>query len=321
MGGEPRGQEEAGQESGSTLASKLPSAEGATTKAADAAPPEKPASTTTSSTTGGDDREESSSNDSKGDSGSGGSGGGYNADCSSSDTSSLDKGRSDRDGAPEVPEKRMIDLRIDACPEQDHRADAPMKPSVPALPEKETRAGAAKLSPNVEGRNTTYNNNSIGGDEERSVAASQDNDGSTGVASEPANQSEGQLDDRQHQYNDDGKSTLQDPKACLPQWNGIRIQHPMDPRIDLSTVGFVPASQLQPYPRNVNVPTLDQHRSSLFANNDQGERVHHPFHGGAPGIPLFAGGYQSLETCENGEPPPLPSMEQYMKLMEVNTKY
>jgi len=27
-------------------------------------------------------------------------------------------------------------------------------------------------------------------------------------------------------------------QALLPQWNGIRIEHPMDPRIDLSTVGY-----------------------------------------------------------------------------------
>ena len=27
-------------------------------------------------------------------------------------------------------------------------------------------------------------------------------------------------------------------QALLPQWNGIRITHPMDPRIDLSTVGY-----------------------------------------------------------------------------------
>jgi hypothetical protein len=26
--------------------------------------------------------------------------------------------------------------------------------------------------------------------------------------------------------------------AVLPQWNGVRISHPMDPRIDLSTVGY-----------------------------------------------------------------------------------
>lgn len=34
---------------------------------------------------------------------------------------------------------------------------------------------------------------------------------------------------------DETNSQLQ---ALLPQWNGIRITHPMDPRIDLSTVGF-----------------------------------------------------------------------------------
>lgn len=41
-------------------------------------------------------------------------------------------------------------------------------------------------------------------------------------------------------------------QALLPQWNGIRITHPMDPRIDLSTVGFTvsagPAAPLAPSP-------------------------------------------------------------------------
>ena len=30
----------------------------------------------------------------------------------------------------------------------------------------------------------------------------------------------------------------------LPQWNGIRISHPMDPRIDLRTVGHIPGSSV-----------------------------------------------------------------------------
>jgi hypothetical protein len=36
-------------------------------------------------------------------------------------------------------------------------------------------------------------------------------------------------------------STMPD-SAALPQWNGARISHPMDPRIDLSTVGYTPST-------------------------------------------------------------------------------
>lgn len=32
--------------------------------------------------------------------------------------------------------------------------------------------------------------------------------------------------------------------SILPQWNGIRISHPMDPRIDLRTVGHIPGSNV-----------------------------------------------------------------------------
>lgn len=41
----------------------------------------------------------------------------------------------------------------------------------------------------------------------------------------------------------------------LPQWNGIRISHPMDPRIDLSTVNRVQAS---------NAPMTDELHRSQF---------------------------------------------------------
>lgn len=343
---------------------------GVTTKSAVASPSnrsEKAELASAGGGEGGDDKEESSSSDGggKGDGGSGG--GGYNADCSSSDTSSLDKGQSssssDRgDGSLEVPEKQMIELRIDAgSPKQGHHHhhihhhnhrggdDAsgldPPSGAASAPPDNETRVGTTMkqqqhhlLASAEGGRITTHkskgnkHNRMIGtggGDVEKKNedVTSHNYDGrSTGAASDVAIQNDTQLyDDRQHQYNDDGESTIQDPKARLPQWNGIRIQHPMDPRIDLSTVGFVPASQLcQPHPRNVNVPStsLDEHHhthhrpsSTLFAN-DKDEPS--PSHQHYPFQHLFGSeGPNDLDDDNNGEPSPLPSMEQYMKLMEV----
>ena len=77
----------------------------------------------------------------------------------------------------------------------------------------------------------------------------------------------------------------------LPQWNGVRIQHPMDPRIDLSTVGYIQTSSLSAYPRNVDIPTRQPT-------------------GQADGVE---------NTVGSSEPSPTPSIDQYMNLMEVNT--
>jgi hypothetical protein len=342
----------------------------------------------------GDDKEEFPSNDGgkegDGGSGTGGSGGGYNADCSSSDTSSLDKGQTSSsssssssdggDGASEevVPNTQMIDLRIDER-KGHHRHDATrMDPQLAAVA---TSTLHTTLLNGVEGGRTTTTHHTTKGNYNQhtnpvlgmggvvdnvaverlmreAVSAQMKYDGrSTGAASDGGNNdSDTQVyDDRQHQYNDgDGESTIQDPKACLPQWSGIRIHHPMDPRIDLSTVGNVLASQLttnQPYPRNVNVPNPsldDQHQhihrthyhhqyhhhhhhrpSTLFANAvgdpSSPSSSHHkqpnqqyPFQNSTiASQPLV--GLQGGPLNDNDEPPPLPSMEQYMKLMEVNT--
>lgn len=42
------------------------------------------------------------------------------------------------------------------------------------------------------------------------------------------------------------KQNRNEKKNTLPQWQGIRIVNPMDPRIDLSSVGVIPASLLYP---------------------------------------------------------------------------
>ena len=67
----------------------------------------------------------------------------------------------------------------------------------------------------------------------------------------------------------------------LPQWNGVRVQHPMDPRIDLSSVGHIQTSSLQ-------LPYTDNLRS-----NEQSS---------------------TLESKQEATP----SIDQYMSLMEVN---
>jgi hypothetical protein len=70
----------------------------------------------------------------------------------------------------------------------------------------------------------------------------------------------------------------------IKQWNGVSISHPMDPRIDLSTVGHIHTSSVPAFPSDVDIPSR-----------------------------------QSEEPPENsgvGTPPP--SIDQYIKLMEVS---
>lgn len=91
------------------------------------------------------------------------------------------------------------------------------------------------------------------------------------------------------------------------QWNGVRIQHPMDPRIDLSSVGYL-------HPSNAASPSVSQTFLKVppsafppLAPNPSSS---------ANNIATAA----SSRTNETGEPPPMfPSFEQYMKLMEVTT--
>lgn len=101
---------------------------------------------------------------------------------------------------------------------------------------------------------------------------------------------------------EDGSDLTNDPKtadegfdigrgmpvdAVWPQWNGIRIQHPMDPRIDLSTVDHIRTSSLSTYPHNAH-PT---------SNQNQKEEQQVP------------------DRISNQA---TPSIDQYMNLMEVN---
>lgn len=86
-------------------------------------------------------------------------------------------------------------------------------------------------------------------------------------------------------------------KTALPQWNGVKIQHPMDPRIDLSTVGRVQASRYSAFEESEKFRDED-----TTANNEQsGEEK------------------QQQASAQHilNQPAP-PSVDQYITLMEVS---
>lgn len=201
-----------------------------------------------------DDNAESSSTGSDGGKGggSGGSGGGYSADCSSSDASSEGAAKGN------VPEEEMKLLSVDGNVKKEKQdTKKAVKNSKSSTPKSQ--------KPSRHKRDQA--------DSSQSLALNQ----------EKASQGSAEKMKGAEDSNDDNYS--------VPQWGGVRIRHPMDPRIDLSTVGHIHTSSLATtFPINVDIPNqqnLDSQASQTESPNDSKEAT------------------------------PPPSIDQYMTLMEV----
>lgn len=230
---------------------------------------------------GGSEKEESSSSDGKG--ASGGSGGGYQADddCSSSESSEGKNG----DGS---------------SGDASNRKDQSSKSETQPILGKTTSTSAIPDHGKSEGpidRSSTLENDQN--------------------SSETPNSGEKQDGYSRLHHNHQSQRALADMKyiqASLPQWNGVRIQHPMDPRIDLSTVGYYCASNLQgcnddsaPRP-----PASMKHPPSPgSATANAASAMHLASHNAA----------SSTNNADMSSQAALmfPTFEQYMKLMEVTT--
>ena len=162
-----------------------------------------------------DDNVESSSSSSDNGKGSGSGGsGGYNADCSSSDTSSLEKGN--------IPEKDMQAMSIDGDAEKKMQKKADKARSKNAKKSKAAKAAKSKEDTNRTARETM-----------------------------------------------DTESSQESASSSAVQWNGFRVLHPMDPRIDLSTVAHIQTSAMSTsLPNNVNVPSQPLHLSKQLETQD-----------------------------------------------------
>jgi hypothetical protein len=180
----------------------------------------------------------------------GGGGGGYSADYSSSDASSLDAAKAN------VPEKEMIRLSLAGDSPKERAQARDTKPS------KTCKTASPKV-------------------QEAGRRSADQTETSNSTAS---NHEESTPDSGANWKNEDGTKEI----YSLPQWNGVRIHHPMDPRIDLSTVGHIQTSVLSAFPGNVDI--LTQHEQMARGTDN---------------------------PSESAGPPLPPSIEQYMKLMEV----
>jgi hypothetical protein len=212
--------------------------------------------------TGGNEKEETSSTDGKGASGC--SGGGYQADddCSSS-VSSVGK---NADGS------------LGGAPEKDG-----------------TKCESNPTTVKPRSSNISTQDNQVG-PEHRSATHPYvlDINGPSHLAHDPT------IQRRQHSGLRD-QSIGKCGQAYLAQWNGVRVQHPMDPRIDLSTVGYLSALNLRGSKHDLSRTSVSTHMKHHVDLNSQ---------------KVASSG--SINDVDGQSHPLFPSFEQYMKLMEVS---
>ena len=97
---------------------------------------------------------------------------------------------------------------------------------------------------------------------------------------------------------------------CLPQWNGVIVEHPMDPRIDLSTVGFsIGGSQLVPF---ANHGIKNKNNSNLESSQSDG--TNRDISQSYLMNSSYANGVDEKKDVDSSA---VPSPEQYTKLLEV----
>jgi len=235
-----------------------------------------------------DEKEESlSSTGSDGGKGnsSGSGSGGYNADCSSSDASS------NNDAATRIAQKQMTKLAIDNGA-QSGQGNATEKDP-----------GTSKTRINSVSTNTNAKN-VVGTTAPSRLKSTGQSSGKRGarhncnVVSNHGKNNTFQNVSRSHK-NIGANSSVEEVTGCLPQWNGIKIVHPMDPRIDLSTVGFSIGGRSE---------------NAFFGSNNN--KTNNSTHN--------AGSMKKVETnqapnkvdASNGNTNNIPSVEQYTNLLE-----
>lgn len=152
-------------------------------------------------------------NNSSGSSNGRGSGsGGYNADCSSSDGSSSDaSSKRKKNNSPEL-SVSVENLALDGGHQEKKRRSSDKDKEGP--------------DSNGHDRNAEKKHGSKSSTREQEAARASAQDGVFDAILE-----------QRHNINECEPLSSRG-RGTLPQWNGIRISSPMDPRIDISTVGF-----------------------------------------------------------------------------------
>jgi hypothetical protein len=229
-----------------------------------------------------DAQQGSGENDSSSSSNGRGSGGGYNADCSStSDASSESSIKRKRDD----PSPNLADSvdKLALCERKISGAD--FKSNCNFSSRKETVAS------HVRTRRAKHRRRMASSPLDGDAASVDSSSGRSSTAAHIARQI-GELNEilEQNRQLLEHKTLHQDRnEAALPQWNGVRIEHPMDPRIDLSNVDHLPSSSIplvannmhhQPAlnqaqdPSNLQPLSLDSYRSLMEVSSTQPFRLY-----------------------------------------------
>jgi len=192
-----------------------------------------------------DDKEELSSSSGSGSEEKGGSRGGYSADCSASDQSSienngqkdatvalnrLDLNYEDTENSGESSHGQSYSSPSEQDCSEDDTVDANTNTIISKL---FTLLTETKNEAGVTG--TTVTAVTAG---EAAAIASQNPSSPTLAAALPNPFITNEMD---KSYYDLVNAPMFGSDQVLPQWNGVRISHPMDPRMDLATVGHVQA--------------------------------------------------------------------------------
>ena len=281
-----------------------------------------------STSTGSDGGKENSSGS--------GSGGGYNGDDSSSDSSS------NNDAATRTPEKQMAKLNI-----INNSGIAQAQAQAAAAGEDNGVGGSQSAASNKRVNNSTSDSTDTGAEDVAGTPAATSSSKTMGLQSsseeresrllhhsdmsshEHNNQDFSKILTRQHRHNIE--SAVEELNSCLPQWNGVKIEHPMDPRIDLSTVGFSIGSlhlapALTPFlPNDSNINSYNNSIAGGSSNNSvetnqdiaPDHQVQIPFADADADADATVSAGKSISN--ESPSAAVSSIEQYTKLLEVRT--
>ena len=219
-------------------------------------------------------------------SGSGSGSGGYNADCSSSDSSS------NNDVARSVAEKQKTKLNnsignsVNKANDAAGELTASKSRTKPVTGCDSTQNTAGTRNPSEGERTTRHRKTSL----------------HPGIGNNFSDTIK-----RQHCHGTD--STAKEIGLCLPQWNGITIEHPMDPRIDLSTVGCSIGSSHHTSFGTNNADFKNSSNTESTKSNESENRINTSSSKNAS---------ISSRDMFGDNSSIVPSLEQYAKLLEVS---
>mmetsp|Transcript_8038 Transcript_8038/g.20018 ORF Transcript_8038/g.20018 Transcript_8038/m.20018 type:complete len:600 (-) Transcript_8038:2589-4388(-) len=220
-------------------------------------------------------------------SGSGSGSGGYNADCSSSDSSSRSVAEKQK-----TKSNNGIGGSINKANEVGGKLTALKSRTQPTT--------GCDSTENIPGEKSTFLT-------EPRTASEGENSPRHRKTSFHSGTSQNFSDTTKRQHGNGNDSCTKDLGLCLPQWNGVTIEHPMDPRIDLSTVGFsIGSSYPAPFVTN-NIDLKNSSNTESSKSQESENKVHTSF------------SKNCNISSENGfddNSSVVPSLEQYTKLLE-----